>query len=344
MRDSIGNKETQKEALRQSLKYEYEKEMLIREKEQEKREEKQRIILYAIIAILILVVLFSVIIYNRLRVTRKQSAEISRQKSLVEKKNKEIIDSINYANRIQQALLKTEEYVSEHLPPHFVLFLPKDIVSGDFYWSHEVDEYMYVAVSDCTGHGVPGAFMSMLGIAFLNEICARGKYLSPAEILDRLRYKIIEELSQTGKDGGNKDGMDISLAKINLTTNKIEWAGVNNPLWIIRSKDGKENKKLEVIKGDRQPIGHYAAMKPFKNHFINLFKGDTIYLFSDGFADQFGGPKKRKFMVKNFKREIMDITGEPLGKQKQLLKSTFYEWKSHYEQVDDVCILGLRIT
>ncbi len=343
MRDSIRNKETKKEALRQSLKYEYEKELLIREKEQEKREEMQRIILYAIIAILILVVLFSVIIYNRLRITRKQSAEISRQKSLVEKKNKEIIDSINYANRIQQALLKTEEYISEHLPPHFVLFLPKDIVSGDFYWSHEVDEYMYIAVSDCTGHGVPGAFMSMLGIAFLNEICAQGKHLSPAEILDRLRYKVIEELSQTGKEGANKDGMDISLAKINLTTNKIEWAGANNPLWIIRNKNGEEKKKLEVIKGDKQPIGLYAAMKPFKNHFINLFKGDTIYLFSDGFADQFGGAKQRKFMVRNFKKTIIDIAGESLEKQKKLLKSTFYDWKGEHEQVDDVCVVGLRI-
>ena len=340
MRDSIRNEKTRKAAIRQNLQYEYEKAMLIKEKEQEKKEEKQRIMLLATIAILILVIIFSVIIYNRLQVTRTQSRVIKKQKSIVEKKNKEIIDSINYAKRIQQALLKTEDFADKNLPQHFILFMPKDIVSGDFYWISKKAGYLYIAVADCTGHGVPGGFMSMLGISFLNEINAGQNSLIPSEILELLREKIIKNLSQTGLYKGNKDGMDISLIRLSKNLDEAQWAGANNPLWIIR-KNGSAT--LESIKADRQPIGYYAAMKPFTNHKIKINKSDMLYLFSDGFADQFGGRNKRKFMSRTFKKTLLEITDNEPEVQKNRLRDTFLKWKGNFAQVDDICIIGVKI-
>ena len=189
----------------------------------------------------------------------------------MEEKNKDITDSINYAIRIQRALLKEEEYVSKHLPEHFILFKPKDIVSGDFYWGIEKEEYFYMAAVDCTGHGVPGGFMSMLGLAFLNELTAGSAILTPAEILDKLRDKILKEFKQTGTESETKDGMDISLMRMNLKTREIEWSGANNPLYIT-------NDELKEIPPDKQPIGYYPLMKPFTNHIINAEKGSVLYL------------------------------------------------------------------
>lgn len=280
----------------------------------------------------------------------------------LEEQNTSMLDSINYAKRIQQALLSTEERESLHLPDHFVLFLPKDIVSGDFYWALEKEDTLYFAVGDCTGHGVPGAFLTMLGISFLNDICNTAKEgLSPAEILDELRSKVISELHQTGQSESSKDGMDISLAKLNFKTKQLEWAGANNPCWIIRNnpnsfpvdellKDdnkfrishSKDYELLEILP-DKQPIGFSFSGSPFQNQKVQLLEQDIIYLFSDGYADQFGGEKGKKYKYKPFKSLLGDFSSLSMDDQKKLIHEEFVKWKGDTEQVDDVCILGIKV-
>tara|TARA_R110001592_G_scaffold60311_3_gene183308 strand:+ start:6027 stop:8192 length:2166 start_codon:yes stop_codon:yes gene_type:complete len=293
-----------------------------------------------------------------------QKKEVEFQKEVVEQKHKEITDSINYAKRIQSALLKSEEHQSEHLPEHFIFFKPKDVVSGDFYWALEKQDYLYLAAADCTGHGVPGAFLTMLGTSFLNEINAGENLLSPASILDLLRARIIEQLNQNGEEGESRDGMDISLLRLNLKTHQMEWAGANNPIWIIPSvtsnaDEGIASRSIEPltesftridsqnelieIKGDKQPISYYTDMKPYTNHSFQLQKGVSIYIFSDGYADQFGGPKGKKYKYKELKNSLLSIANLPLKKQKNFLSEEFEKWKGDLEQIDDVCIIGVRI-
>ncbi len=278
---------------------------------------------------------------DNITITR-QKEEVEKQKTLVDEKNKNILDSINYAKRIQSALLKDEERVSLHLPDHFILFKPKDIVSGDFYWALEADNYFYFAAVDCTGHGVPGAFMSMLGVAFLNEITSGAEILTPAQILDKLRVKIVKELGQ-GKDQENKDGMDISLLRMNLKTREIQWSGANNPLYIVNTVEEDLTAALQEITPDKQPIGYFPVMKPFTNHIADIKKGSICYLFSDGFADQFGGAKGKKFKYARLKDELLAIRLKPLAEQKILLNEAFEKWKGALEQVDDVLIIGIRV-
>ncbi len=234
-------------------------------------------------------------------------------------------------------MLKEEDHVSGHLPEHFILFKPKDIVSGDFYWALEQQNYFYSAAVDCTGHGVPGAFMSMLGIAFLNEITANNHNLSPAEILNQLRDKIVKELSQTGKPGDSKDGMDISLTRLHLETKELLWAGANNPLYLIK------NGELIQIKPNKQPIGYQDNMGLFTNNIFNLESGTSFYLFTDGYADQFGGEDGKKFKYKQLQELLLTNRTEPMEIQKQKLNDVFDNWKGRLEQVDDVCIIGMRV-
>ncbi len=326
---------------------------------------KKNIIIYSVGGGLLLVIVFAGFIFRSLRVARKQKNiieiqknEVSRQKDIAdsqrviaeelrevaekqkyiaEEKQKNITDSIRYAKRIQDALLKEEAHISTHLPEHLVLFMPKDIVSGDFYWGSEKHEFWYVAVVDCTGHGVPGAVLSMLGISFLNDIVATEQLLPPAEVLNRLRDKVVRELGQTGNTGGNKDGMDISLVRLNLKTNELQWAGANSSLTLIR------NEQLEEVKADKQPIGYYPESRPFTNHQIQLQKGDILYIYSDGYADQYGGPKGKKLMRKNFKAELLKIRHQPMTAQKAYLNQFYDTWKGNTEQVDDVCVIGVRV-
>jgi serine phosphatase RsbU (regulator of sigma subunit) len=272
-----------------------------------------------------------------------QKALVEDQKKIVEEKNKDIIDSINYAQRIQKALLKEEERVSMHLPDHFILFKPKDIVSGDFYWSLEKEQYFYMAAVDCTGHGVPGGFMSMLGIAFLNEITSGTVALTPAEILNQLRDKILKELGQTGGEEESQDGMDISLMRMDLKTREIQWSGANNPLWLIKTNGNSKQSPLMEIPPDKQPIGYYPLMKPFTNHIIKDEKDSLIYLFSDGYADQFGGPNGKKFKYKQLQDVLLGIYDRPLTEQKKILEQKFNEWKGNMYQIDDVLIMGIRV-
>jgi serine phosphatase RsbU (regulator of sigma subunit) len=266
-----------------------------------------------------------------------RTKELDERNKVVEEKNKDILDSIHYAKRIQDALLKEEEHTSPHLPDHFVLFIPKDIVSGDFHWAMEKEDHWYVAAVDCTGHGVPGAFMSMLGMSFLNDIVSGTELLIPAEILNRLRDKIVKELRQTGESGGSKDGMDISLIRLNLKTKELQWAGANNALTVVK------NGNMNEIKADKQPIGYHPEQKKFTNHTVQLYSGESVYIYTDGYADQFGGPKGKKFKYKQLEHLILENNQLPLIKQKELLKKTFNDWKGNLEQLDDVCIIGVKV-
>ncbi|MGZ3866883.1 MAG: PP2C family protein-serine/threonine phosphatase, partial [Bacteroidia bacterium] len=296
--------------------------------------------LLLIFSIAIAVGVIAIIVFRNMTRYKKAKQTIEVQRNLAMEKQKEILDSIRYAKRIQDAVLKEQEHISTHLPPHFVLYEPKDIVSGDFYWSLEKDRYWYLAVADCTGHGVPGAFLTILGTSFLNELNAADAILTPAEILDKLRSRIIKELSITN-NGVNetKDGMDISLARLDLQTNELMWAGANNPLWIIN----KEKTELSIIPSHKQPIGFYPTITAYPNHTLQLSKGDAFYLFTDGYADQFGGEKGKKFKYKKLQELLLSIRNETLECQKEVLSKTFMDWKGSYEQTDDVCIVGVRL-
>jgi len=264
--------------------------------------------------------------------------EIETQLEVIAVKNRSITDSINYARRIQDAILPPEELIYSFLPQSFVLFKPKDIVSGDFYWIAEKDQNIILAVADCTGHGVPGAFMSMLGITLLSEIVNKYPVNAALEILDMLRQNVITALRQTGEKNKTKDGMDISLCVINKDFKTLQYAGAYNSIYLIR-----QNKLIEY-KADRMPIGiHIVEKNNFTNNEIDLLEGDEIYMFSDGYVDQVGGDKLKKYLTVNFKRLVTQISDLPVSQQKEILNTTFEEYRGKYEQVDDVIVIGFRV-
>jgi tetratricopeptide (TPR) repeat protein len=287
-------------------------------------------------------------IYSRMRFIRKTNRQINAQKEL-------ITDSIAYAQRIQSAILPSEALMKEVLPEHFILFKPKDIVSGDFYWIKEVMDHVVIVEADCTGHGVPGAFMSMLGITMFNDLIGDKCYDAPGAILDRLRDKIKNMLVQQGNSDEQKDGMDIALTVYNKRTREIHFAGANNPLYIVRRNhtDDKEMEpyasidngdfRLFEIKGDKQPIGRHWEEHPFRTTSLYLKKNDSFYIFSDGYIDQFGGENRKKFKSMNFKKLLLSVQEEPMEVQRQTLEKTFEEWKGPYEQIDDISVLGVRV-
>ncbi len=294
----------------------------------------ERWILFMGIAIALLLAGF---VYNRLRTTRKQKAEIEFQKSLVQEKNNEITDSINYAKRIQGAILPTEVTINKVLPDSFILYLPKDIVAGDFYWMEQHEGITYFAVGDCTGHGVPGAMVSVICSNALSKALLEDGNTEPGKILDRARELVIERFG--GSEDAISDGMDVSLCALDPTTRTLRWAGANNPLWIIRS-DGEE---VEETKANKQPVGLHRVTEPFTTHDVQLNKGDEIYLFSDGYYDQFGGPKSKKFKSQNLKKLLLQLKGKSGSDVYKRLVDEFNTWKGDLEQVDDVCIMGVRV-
>ena len=263
---------------------------------------------------------------------------VEEQKHLVEEKHKEITDSINYAERIQRALLASKKLLDENLPDYFILFKPKDVVSGDFYWAAKLSNKQFILVTaDSTGHGVPGAIMSILNIACLKEAVTK-EITSPDLILNETRKLIIENLKNDGSAEGGKDGMDGSLLCFDFSTNILTLASANNPVWIIRGKE------LIEIKADRMPIGkHDRDQMPFTLQTQTLQKGDLIYTLTDGFADQFGGASGKKFKHKQLQELLLSISNEPLEIQKQKLSDVFDNWKGNLEQVDDVCLIGVRV-
>ena len=269
-----------------------------------------------------------------------QSDKLTLQRDLANQHKQELLDSIIYAKKIQMAVLPSEKEIADILSEHFILFKPRDIVSGDFFWIKQIKNFVIVAAVDCTGHGVPGAFMSLLGTTFLSEIVSVQKLDNAGTILNRLRNKVKKSLHQTGKFGENTDGMDMSFCIIDEETLELEYAGAYNPLLIVRN--GKEQEVIE-LKADRQPISIHYTENDFSTQKIQLKQNDCIYSFTDGFADQFGGPKGRKFKSQVFKRILASISHEPMSKQKSILEEKFNSWKGGADQIDDVLIIGIRI-
>lgn len=266
----------------------------------------------------------------------KELNEITRQQ------NEEILSSIQYAHRIQAAVLPPESYITELLNENFIIYKPKEIVSGDFYWIRQINNYIIVASADCTGHGVPGAFMSMLGISYLNEIVARREVTQANHVLNELRKEIKHSLRQTGQKEASREGIDMALCVIDTKNNVMQFAGAYSPLYIISNSNGES--VFKELKADMMPIGvHFVNDKSFTNHEIPLQIGDTFYVFTDGFIDQVGGPNNTRFSSRNLKKLLMDIHDQPMYEQKEIMEETLKEWMGKEPQRDDILIIGARI-
>ncbi len=284
-------------------------------------------------------------LFSREIVLRKEAEEkvkeafvaLQEQHTVIEEKNSEILASINYAKRLQGAILPSEKTRKNCLSDSFLIYQPKDIVAGDFYWIEKAGDNVLFAAADCTGHGVPGALVSVVCNNALNRSLKEFGILAPGKILDKTRELVIETFGNSEKEV--KDGMDISLCSLNLKSLELKWAGANNSLWLIRAGAGE----LTEIKGDKQPIGKYAEEKPFTTHVMQLSAGDILYLFTDGYADQFGGPMGKKFKYKQMKDLVTDISGSGMNDQRDKIISVFSDWRGNLEQVDDVCIIGVRV-
>jgi len=304
-----------------------------------KEKQNLRTILIFLVIGSISIVVFLYIIAKRLRTIREQKVIIEEQHELLNQSHKDVTDSINYAKRIQDALMTSSVYMKDILKDSFIIFKPKDVVSGDFYWVHKtMDNLVFFVVADCTGHGVPGAFMSMIGNSLLNEVIIEDKVTEPALILDKLRDLLIKSLKQQGGDENTKEGMDIALCKLDPKKLEIEYAGAFNPMFHIR------DEVLSEYKPNNQPIGVYAGKKvPFTNHKIKVKKGDMIYISSDGYPDQFGGPKGKKFLKKRFSDMILKASTQPISAQEKLIETTLKDWMEGHEQIDDICVMGVRV-
>ncbi|WP_291726385.1 SpoIIE family protein phosphatase [Bernardetia sp.] len=316
-------------------------------------------IAYIIFAnLFLLVIIYLLFNTNRLRIRNKDA------KIKAENANQKIKESINYASRIQQALIPSTQALKNNFAEHFVFWRPRDVVSGDYYWVRDIGDEVVVVVADCTGHGIPGAFMSMLGISFLNQMVSSGKVL-PGQILDEMRKNVKRSLRQNLGSNSNKDGIDMAFFTICKSDNQLRFAGAHNPLYIVRKYEPncndvvelKENKRVRLIesedkkssfylielKPNAQPVGIYPKEQPFHTHHIQLKKGDCLYAFSDGFYDQTGGANKRKFMSKKFKQLLLQLADKPMNIQKKELGTTIDNWQQDYQQVDDMLILGIRV-
>lgn len=271
------------------------------------------------------------------RLLKKKNKDISFKNKLISHKNKEIMDSINYAKRIQSAILPPERLVKSYLDNSFVLYLPKDIVAGDFYWMEHVGDDILFAAADCTGHGVPGAMVSVMCHNALNRSVKEFGLVSPAEILNKTRELVLEEFAQS--DDEMNDGMDISLCSLNRKTKELKWAGANNPLWII----SEDNDTIKEIKPDKQPVGKHRKQSDFTPHDLRLKEGDIIYIFTDGLQDQFGGPKGKKYKPARLRKLFLAIHKLPLQDQRLQIMKELENWKGAHEQVDDICIIGVKV-
>ena len=288
---------------------------------------------------ILLFILSFIFMFFQWKKTKSQNKTIVKQHKLLDETHKEITDSINYAKNIQDALMTSVVYLNDVLPNSFIFLKPKDVVSGDYYWVHKTNEdEIFFTVADCTGHGVPGAFMSMIGNSLLNENIIENKIKTPASILNNMRENIINSLNQKNPEKANKDGMDMALCKYNKKTMTVEFAGANNPLVHVR------NGEINHIKANYQPVAISAgAKKPFTNHEIKVEKDDMLFIYSDGFADQFGGPKGKKYMSRKFRDYLASISSLSAKEQSEKLEKEFYRWKGDQDQIDDVCVMGVKI-
>ncbi|MGP8216250.1 MAG: tetratricopeptide repeat protein [Bacteroidia bacterium] len=355
-RDSLENKEEARKLIRAELNHEYVQKQQAEKLEDEKRQaiadEKQRheralrnVFLAAFVVVLFLT---GLLLRNLLRIRKsrqiitEQKIVVENQKIIVEQKNKDITDSINYARRIQHAMLPTTEQWCNLFRDSFIYYRPKDIVSGDFYWCMESGSEIIFAAADCTGHGVPGAFMSMLGISSLNKIVGEEGIHTPDEVLNELREEIIHSLNPEGKKEEVKDGMDMTLCRHDKEKGTLEFSAANNPLWIVCRMNGKY--ELKEFEADKIPVGKYSGEETkFTLHKTAIKNGDRIYIFTDGFADQFGGPKGKKFMYRHLKEVVMAMQDKSMKEQGDILEKTMNDWKGTLEQVDDILVIGIEI-
>jgi len=261
---------------------------------------------------------------------------LEKQKNEIETQKNDLTTSIHYARQIQSAVFPAKDILSANLPEHFILFKPLDIVSGDFYWFKQFNNAFYIAASDCTGHGVPGAFMSILGITSLNEIVNTSKTISTGEVLNLLRNNVKKTLGQSHNNSSVRDGIEMALCKVDFENQKIQFSGAFRPLYMIR-----DNELLD-IKGDNMPIGIYDEEMPFSSMEMTFKKDDIIYLFSDGYVDQIGGTERKTFKSKRFKELLLDIYRLSMNEQMNLLEKKIEEWRGGIEQIDDILIIGIR--
>jgi serine phosphatase RsbU (regulator of sigma subunit)/HAMP domain-containing protein len=276
----------------------------------------------------------------------ERTEEVVRQKQEIEVKSREleilythVTDSIRYAKRIQESILPPESFMRRVLPESFVLYKPKDIVSGDFYWVSEKDDKVLFSAVDCTGHGVPGAFMSLVGYNLLKEITEAMPEVQPAKVLDTLSEGVRRTLHQLDQSSASKDGMDIALCVLDKKKMELQYSGAMNPLYLAR------NRNIQEIKADKVLIGYSYSddQKNYTNHTVKLQKGDCLYIFSDGYASQFGGPRGKKFMVNNFRSLLLEIHQKPMDVQRDILEERFNTWKGSLDQLDDICVIGIRV-
>ncbi len=355
-KDSIFNEGNTKKTVRSEMNFEFEKKQAIEKAEQEKQnaiieqeKQKQKIVLILVSCFLLLVAVFAIFMFNRWRVTQKQ-------KLIIEKQKEKIVDSITYAQLIQQSILIEESEIQKYLPDSFIYFLPKDIVSGDFYWYSRLTlnsspnedgnkgELIVIAAVDCTGHGVPGAFMSMIGNTLLNQIVNEKQITVPSEILQHLNFGVTEALHQKKEGALSKDGMDIALCCIDYSTNVVQFAGAKNPLYILTDNN------ITVIAGDKQSIGgnkvkstNKKSSIEYTNHTIPLAKGMSIYLFSDGYMDQFRDKDKKKFGAQKFKELLLNSKHMNMQQQKEFIASAHENWKGNSRQIDDILVMGFLL-
>ncbi len=352
LKDSLVNEEKKNEIAKLEMNMEFQQQLKQKEMEQQKvnfenEEElkRQRLLSYFFIVAFLLMIGLAFVIYRSYKSKQKANLILEEKNEEILQQKQHIMDSIVYAKRIQDAVLPPEEFISHNFHEHFVLFKPRDIVSGDFYWAAKNNNLSIIAAADSTGHGVPGAFMSMLGISLLNEIVNReeAQNLKANEVLNELRSYIKKSLRQTGKEDEAQDGMDIALCIFDYENYTLQYAGAYNPLLLIR------NKEMIQYKGDRMPIGIYYREKgSFTNHKVNLQKGDQIYIFSDGFIDQFGGNEGEKFLTKRFKNLLLENSDKSMIDQKHLLLEAYENWTNpnegkEFEQLDDILIIGIKV-
>ena len=345
IKDSILNSETAKQINELQTKYESEKQQkeieLITKNNQIQALElnKNKLWMWVLLATVLLVLSLASLLYNRYQIKQKANLLLEHRNSEITLQKKEITDSINYAKRIQESILPPKEHWKKMLPESFIFYRPKDIVSGDFYWIEQKNEVVCFAAVDCTGHGVPGALMSVVGFNLLTQAVNEMHLTQPSEILKHLDAGVTKTLRQSVEGKGVKDGMDLSLCSLNKVTNELQYAGAFNSLYYIKNGEFKE------IKSDKFPIGVNldGVVDNYNNHSIQLQKGDSVYLFSDGYADQFGGPKGKKFKYNQLKNLLISISDKSIDEQQKLVANAFDSWKGNLEQVDDVLIIGVRV-
>ena len=272
-------------------------------------------------------------VLSRTKEIESQKEEAEKQRDVISEKNQEILDSMTYAKRIQNAILPPSKLVEEYLQESFILYKPKDIVAGDFYWLNKKEKTILFAAADCTGHGVPGAMVSVVCNNGLNRSIREFGLTDPGKILTKTREIVIQEFGKSDEDV--KDGMDIALCS--LERNTLKYAGANNPLWIIR------NNEIIETKANKQPIGQFDNPIPYSTHSFQVEKGDAIYIFSDGYVDQFGGPKGKKFKARAFRELLLSIQEKSMTEQNVIIDKTFETWKGDLEQIDDVCVIGVKV-